>query len=145
VRPLASPIRVPAAGLLAAVVGLGLAGCSSSSDSTSSSTTKAPESVVVSDAKVTAGLATLGALAGTAATQARTDATAAKATASRAAEQWQAIEGRIKKNDTGAYLEFEDALSDLRTGVQDGDAAKVGKAATSIAAITAAYRAKFPG
>ena len=40
----------------------------------------------------------------------------------RPSEQWEAIEGRIKKNDTDAYLEFEDALSDMRIGAQDKDA-----------------------
>lgn len=143
-RP-AFPLSLPAVALLSLGLVLG-AGCSSSSDSSGSpSTTKAPEDVLVADAKVTAGLATLATLVGTAATQARTDATAARATATQASEQWQAIEGQIKKNDTDAYLKLEDALSDVRTGAADKDAAKVGKAATSIAGITAAYLAKFPG
>jgi hypothetical protein len=141
---------LPARGSAIVLLTLGLvlgAGCSSSSDSKSSSenTAPAPEDVLVSNAKVTAGLATLGTLVATTATQAKTDATAAKATATQASEQWEAIEGRIKKNDTSAYLEFEDALSDIRTGAADKDGAKVAKAAESIATITSAYLAKFPG
>jgi hypothetical protein len=144
VRRLASPISVLAAGLLA--LGLVLAGCSSSSDSKSStSTSLAPEDILVSNAEVTTGLGNLNDLLAQAASQVSTNASAAKATANQAAEQWEAIEGRIKKNDTDAYLKFEDSLSDLRTGAQDKDATKVAKAATSIAAISAAYLAKFPG
>lgn len=135
--------------LLVGVTALGLvlvAGCSSSSDSKSSTpTTKAPEDVLVTNAKVTAGLASLGTLARTAAGQAQTSPAAAKTTVDQAAEQWEAIEGRIKKNDTDAYLQFEDALSDMRIGAQDKDATKVSKGAGNLAAISAAYLVKFPG
>ena len=73
------------------------------------------------------------------------NADAAKTTVNQAWKQWLAIEGRIKKNDTGAYLEFEDALSDMRIGAEDEDAAKVKKGATAVATLIAAYLAKFPG
>ena len=76
---------------------------------------------------MTTGLATLGGLVKTAAQEARTDPTAAKATADEAEQQWQKIEGRIKKNDTGAYLEFEDGLSDVRTGASEKDADRAAK------------------
>ena len=142
-------LPLPVSGPLVAVVALGLlagAGCSSSgSKPSSSSTTSAPEDRVVSNAEVTQGLASLATLAASAASQAETNATAAKSAASQVVEQWEKIEGRIKKNDTDAYLKFEDALSDLRTGVQDRDATKAAKGATAIATISAAYLAKFPG
>ena len=144
-RRLSLPLRGPLVGAMA--LGLVLvAGCSSSSDSSSStSTTKAPEDVLVTNAKVTAGLASLGTLVRTAASQAKTDPAAAQATMNQASEQWEAIEGRIKKNDTDAYLQFEDALSDLRVGAQDQDATKVAKGARNLATIAAAYLAKFAG
>ena len=63
-RRLALPLRGPVVGLLALGVLVG-AGCSSSSDSKGdSTTTKAPEDVLVSDAQVAAGLATLGTVVG---------------------------------------------------------------------------------
>jgi hypothetical protein len=144
VRRPALPFRAPAVGLLALGLVLG-AGCSSSGSSTSStSSTLAPEDILVPNAKVTSGLASLGRLVATAATQAGTSADAAKATVDQSWDQWLAIEGRVKKNDTGAYLEFEDALSDMRIGADEGNAAKVKKGATAVAALSTAYLAKFP-
>jgi hypothetical protein len=137
-------LALPLSALL--VLGLALGACSSSSDSSSSTTTTvAPEDILVPNAEVTAGLAKLGTLVAEAATQAAGDAETAKATVDRSWTQWLAIEGRIKKNDTGAYLEFEDALSDMRIGADDDDAAKVKKGATAVVALSAAYLAKFPG
>jgi hypothetical protein len=129
------------------VLGLALGACSSSSDSKSSatSTTVAPEDILVSNAEVTAGLGKLGPLVGEAATQATGDTKTAKATVNQSWNQWLAIEGRIKKNDTEAYLEFEDALSDMRIGADDENAAKVKKGSTAVVALIAAYLAKFPG
>jgi hypothetical protein len=146
VRRLALPLSVPALVLVSGGLVFG-AGCSSSDSGSkpSASTTPAPEEVLVSDAKVTAGLASLGTIVASAASQAKTNAAAAKTSANQAAEGWEAIEGRIKKNDTSAYLEFEDALSDVRIGADEKDAAKVKKGATAIATLTAAYLAKYPG
>jgi hypothetical protein len=145
VRRLALPLSGPLVGLL----GLGLVlgtGCSSSdSKSSSSSTTRAPEEILVADSQVVTGLASLKRLARTAATEARTDAEAAKQTADQAHEQWEDIEGRIKKNDSDAYLAFEDALSELKVGAADQNAAKIAKGATAVAAAAAAYLAKYPG
>ncbi len=139
------PFRAASIGL----VSLGLvafAGCSSGSDSSSSSTTTTgPEDRVVSNAQVVTGLAALGELVGTASAQASGSAGAAKATVDEAWNQWLDIEGRIKKNDTASYLDFEDALSDMRIGADEGQAAKIKKGATAVVALTAAYLAKFPG
>src|SRR4051812_16198076 len=98
---------------------MGTAGCSSDAKSGSDTTTTSPEDHIVSDAEVTAGLAALGQLVSTASGQADTNAEATKATVDQAWNQWLEIEGRVKKNDTGAYLEFEDALSDMRIGADD--------------------------
>lgn len=140
------PLSAPAVGLLALGLVIGT-GCSSSSDSksSSSSTTRAPEDILVSDAKVATGLASLQSLVRRAASEAETDPEAAKQTAEEAHEQWEDIEGRIKKNDTDAYLQFEDALSDVNVGADDEDAAKVAKGATGVLVATTAYLAKYPG
>ena len=147
-RLLGSPQRLTLVGLLVGGLLLG-AGCGSSSSSsgTSPSTAaeKAPEDVLVPNAEVTTGLASLAGLVKTAAEEAKTDTTAAKATADDVEQQWQKIEGRIKKNDTGAYLEFEDGLSDVRTGASEGDATRAAKGAAAVAVATTAYLAKYPG
>jgi hypothetical protein len=133
--------------LVASGLLLGAAACSSSSPSGggTSTTTVAPEDVLVPNARVTAGLATLGTLVARAGAEAQAGADTVRATVDDAWSQWLEIEGRIKKNDTGAYLEFEDALSDMRVGAQEDDAAKVQKGATAVATLIASYLADFPG
>jgi hypothetical protein len=149
VRRRARPLRGPAVGLLALGLVIG-AGCSSSSDSSSdskasSSTTRAPEDILVSDAKVASGLASLQGLVISASSNAKTNWNAAKKVAEEAHEQWEKIEGRIKKNDTDAYLQFEDALSDLNVGADDQDAEKVANGALGVNAAVKVYLAKYPG
>jgi hypothetical protein len=129
---------------LVVVTALGVAACSSSSgsDATSTSTTRAPEDVIVSNAEAAAGLATLREIVG----KAKTDAAAPNigSVADDAWEHWEKIEGRVKANDTGAYLEFEDALSDLRTGAKNDDTAKVQRGATTIDGLITKYLAQHP-
>jgi hypothetical protein len=135
----------PFAALLLGVVVL-TAGCSSSSSGGGSTTTsRAPEEVVVTNAEAAAGLATLGRLVADASSAAASGSGTVEAAVDDVWEQWEKIEGRVKQNDTGAYLEFEDALSDMRTGAKDDDAAKVQKGATAVTALIAGYLAKFPG
>jgi hypothetical protein len=131
---------------LTTVVLLG-AGCSSSSsdDAKPAASTKAPEDVLVSNSEVTTGLNNLRAQVAQAKTEADAGASTVKQTVDDAWSQWEDIEGRIKKNDTGAYLKFEDALSDMRVGVQDGEASKVQKGAQSVDAAITSYLADFPG
>lgn len=147
-RLLGSPQRMAVVGVLVGGLLVG-AGCGSSSSSSgtsaTSSGTPAPEDVLVPNAAVTTGLTALGGLLKTAVQETRTDPTAAKATADKAEQQWQKIEGRIKKNDTGAYLEFEDGLSDVRTGASEGDADRAAKGAAAVATATTGYLAKYPG
>jgi hypothetical protein len=146
VRRAALPLSVPVLGLVTLGLVLG-SGCSSSSGSmgSSSSTTRAPEDVLVSDAKVATGLAALEGLARKASSEAKTNPQAAKQPATQAHAQWARIEGRVKKNDADAYLQFEDALSNLTVGADNQDAAKVVKGATGVAAAAVAYLAKYPG
>jgi hypothetical protein len=131
---------------LASVVLLG-AGCSSSSadDAKPAAATKAPEDVLVPNSEVTTGLNNLRAQVAQAKTEAAADASSVKQTVDDAWSQWEEIEGRVKKNDTGAYLKFEDALSDMRVGAQDGEASKVQKGAESVDAAITSYLADFPG
>lgn len=129
---------------LVVVTALGVAACSSSgSDAKSTSTTRAPEDVVVSNPEAAAGLATLREIVA----KAKTDPAAPniQSVADSAWDQWVRIEGRVKENDTGAYLGFEDALSDLRTGAQDDDTAKIEKGATTIDGLITKYLAQYPG
>lgn len=137
---------VAVAASLAAVVLVG-AGCSSSSsdDAKSTVTTKAPEDILVPNAEVTTGLNNLRTLVAQAKTEAAAKASAVEQTVDDSWNQWLKIEGRIKKNDTGAYLEFEDALSDMRIGAQENEPAKVEKGAQSVDALITSYLADFPG
>lgn len=123
------------------------AGCSSSSsgDAKSTTTTQSPEDVLASNATVTTGLGNLRTLVAQAKTQADAGGAALQQSADDAWSQWLKIEGRIKKNDTGAYLEFEDALSDIRVGAQDDQPAKVKKGADTIDGLITSYLADFPG
>jgi hypothetical protein len=129
---------------LASVVLLG-AGCSSSDDAKPTATTKAPEDVLVPNAQVTAGLNNLRSLVAQAKSEAAAGASTVQQTVDDSWSQWLKIEGRIKKNDTGAYLEFEDALSDMRIGAQEDEPAKVQKGAQSVDALITSYLADFPG
>src|SRR5262249_9246115 len=123
-----------------------MAACSSSDDAKAdTSTTKAPEDILVPAATVTAGLATLGTRVASAAQESKTSAKSASATVDEAWDQWLKIEGTIKKNDTGAYLEFEDALADMRIGAKDGDADKIQRGAASVTTLASQYLAKYPG
>jgi hypothetical protein len=123
------------------------AGCSSSSsdDGKSTVTTKAPEDILVPDAQVTTGLNNLRSLVAQAKSEAAAKASTVQQSVDDAWSQWLKIEGRIKKNDTGAYLEFEDALSDMRIGAQEDEPAKVQKGAQSVDALITSYLADFPG
>jgi hypothetical protein len=122
------------------------AGCSSSSDDAEpTSTTKAPEDILVPNAAVTAGLNNLRTLVAQAKSEAAAKASTVGQTVDDSWSQWLKIEGRVKKNDTGAYLEFEDALSDMRVGAQEDDPAKVEKGATSVDGLITSYLADFPG
>jgi hypothetical protein len=133
-----------AASLALALLG---AGCSSSSSDGSKATvtTKAPEEILVSNAQVTSGLNHLRTLVAQAKSEASAKSSTVAKTVDDAWSQWVAIEGRIKKNDTGAYLEFEDALSDMRVGAQEDEPAKVQKGATSVDSLITSYLADFPG
>jgi hypothetical protein len=142
-RPLL--LRGPLVALLLAGVVAGTAGCSSSDDAGGTTTSKSPEDVLASDARVASGLANLGTLAAGAAEQAASGAKSAKSSTDRLESQWQPIEGRIKKNDAAAYLKFEDALSDLRAGAHEGDAAKIRRGAAAVTALSTAYLAEHPG
>ncbi len=145
-RRLALPISLPVVVLVGVALVAG-SGCSSGSGSkSSSSTTLSPEDVLVSNAKAAEGLKSLGLLAASASKEVASGASAAaKSTVDQAWDQWLAIEGRVKQNDTGAYLEFEDALSDLRIGADEQDSAKLKQGATAIGTLVAAYVVKFPG
>jgi hypothetical protein len=132
--------------LLAILVAMGLAACSSSNGGSSgaTATTKAPEDVLVPEAQVTAGLATLR----TAFQDAETAITSKSATVEtypdKLNELWFAIEGRIKKNDPLSYVNFEDALARMVNAAKDGTAADAQKALAQFTTTADQYLAKFP-
>jgi hypothetical protein len=126
-----------------AVVGLAV-GCSDNGGGSKSTATTRPEDRRVTDAEVTTGLGQLQTQVDQAATSAGTDAAAAKTQADTAFETWERIEGTIKNNEQDLYLRYEDALSDVRTGTRDGDAAKAQRGAQDIQAISAEYLANHP-
>jgi hypothetical protein len=127
------------------LVGAGCSSSSSSDDGKATPTTKAPEDVLVPNAEVTIGLNNLRAQVAQAKSEAASGAATVQQTVDDAWSQWLKIEGRVKKNDTGAYLQFEDALSDMRIGAQEDERAKVEKGATSVDALITSYLADFPG
>jgi hypothetical protein len=116
--------------------------CSSSSTSSGTSpTSKAPEQIIVSNAKVTAGLGAMKVLFAQAA--------AAPGTHSRASDlpaklenQWKQIEGTVKKNDPDAYLRVEEALAAIDAAVKDNAGGST--AARNFSAAADGYLAKFP-
>lgn len=131
---------------LVAVVGAAAiaAGCSSSSASSGTSkTTKAPEEIVVSDAKVTAGLGAMKTLFTDAA-----DALDGQASASefpdKIEHEWSQIEGTVKKNDPDAYLRVEDARSAVDNAIKDKKAAAASTAAQDFSTAADKYLAQYP-
>jgi hypothetical protein len=119
-------------------------GCSDNGGGSSGTPTTRPEDRRVTSAEVTSGLAQLQTQVDQAATSAGSDGAAAKTQADTAFETWERIEGTIKNNEQDLYLRFEDALSDIRTGTRDGDAAKAQRGAEEIKAISGEYLANHP-
>ena len=137
-------MRTKIAGVAAVAAVLGLAvGCSDNGGNGGTRTTR-PEDRRVSDAEVTSGLAQLQTQVEQAAGSAGSDAATAKTQADTAFETWERIEGTIKRNEQDLYLRFEDALSDVRTGARDGDAAKAQRGAADITTISGEYLATHP-
>jgi hypothetical protein len=131
--------------MLAASVGLGACG-GDESDGTgaaatttaASTSTAAPEDHIAPDAEVAAGLVKLKAVGATIAAAA--DGDAAKKAAAGLEPVWQPIEGTVKKNENGIYLDVEDSFQRLESGNLDN--AK--KGARALSAAVDAYLAKHP-
>jgi hypothetical protein len=138
------PVRLVVAAL-ASLATTGVTGCSSGSDDASSSTTTlAPEDVLVPNAQVTRGLATLRVTF----EEARDAVVAESATVDELGDdlqdQWFAIEGRIKKNDELSYVAFEDALALMATASDDGDGSAAQRALEQFDNTADSYLARFP-
>ena len=126
-----------------------LAACGSDDDESSdttvaaaTSTSVAPEDVIVSDAEVKSGLdATVTLLETLAATPALAD----DAALADVEALWFSYEGTVKENDAGAYLDAEDALAQFDQAAKDGDGEVLTAAAAKFKAMAKAYLAKFPG
>jgi hypothetical protein len=129
-----------------AAAGLGLVACGGSSDDSSSSTptTKAPEDVLVPDSQVTAGLATLRTAFEDAEQAISSKSATVKTYPDKLNELWFAVEGRIKKNDSLSYINFEDALARMVNAAKSEKAADAQKALTQFTTTADGYLAKFP-
>jgi hypothetical protein len=129
--------------VLAASVGLGACGGDESdgaaaTPTAASTSTAAPEDHIAPDAEVAAGLVKLKAVGATVAAAA--DGDAAKKAAAGLEPVWQPIEGTVKKNEGGIYLDVEDSFQRLESGNLDN--AKKGAQALNTA--VDAYLAKHP-
>lgn len=129
---------------LVATGAAGLAACGSDESSSSPTTTVAPESILVPDAQVTTGLATLRTAFEDAEQAVSSTSATVKVSADKLEDLWFAIEGRIKKNDPLSYINFEDALARMANAAKDADAADARKALDQFTATADGYLAKFP-
>lgn len=131
--------------LIAVTAGLGLSACGGSDDSSSSApTTKAPEDILVSNAQVTAGLATLRTAFEDAEAAISSKSATTKTYPDKLNELWFAVEGRIKKNDSLSYINFEDALARMVNAAKSEKAADAQKALDQFTTTADGYLAKFP-
>jgi 2-oxoglutarate dehydrogenase E2 component (dihydrolipoamide succinyltransferase) len=96
-------------------------------------------------ATVAKGLAGVLHAAAEVAEYAGTDKAKAQKEWDEAHETWEGIENTIRANDKDAYIEFEDALDQLKAAATAGDAKKAEAASGALAKASEAYLAKFPG
>jgi hypothetical protein len=128
-----------------------MAGACSSDDNktetpnTTASASMAPEDQRASDAEVAAGLKQIEDLTGQIAQAVGSDKTKAEQLNEQIEPVWEEIEGTIKANDSESYITFEDSFAALGKAVDSGDTAKAQEQATTVAATSAAYLAKYAG
>jgi hypothetical protein len=138
--------------LLVASGAAALVGCSAASTGASSSTTPAAAAApttepteIVSDAQVTAGLATVRGLAAqvTDALGASDQATA-KARAKEMYDAWYGFEAAVRKNEKDLYLQMEDGMADIQAGARDAKVDRVNKGIGDLTEGATAYLGKHP-
>jgi uncharacterized cupredoxin-like copper-binding protein len=124
-----------------AVVGslsLGLAACGSDQPdeaAATTTTTTSPEEKVSTGAEVAAGLKALEATAADIAADEGADDAAVDAMY----VQWFEFEGTVRATDRDLYLDMEDQLAAIKTGVHDGDHDKVAAAAEKLRTVIDSY------
>lgn len=121
---------------------LALAACGGGDDAASTTSQEAassPESRIVPDAQVTAGLGQLKGVAAQVASA--SDGDASREASEELEPVWEKIEGTVKRNEPDLYIEVEDGLQLLSTG--DLDKARRGEQRMDRA--VDAYLAKHPG
>lgn len=122
-----------------------LGACSSEDDSASTDagpTTTAPEAKISTDAEVAAGLAQMQTLVDEL-EAAGPDTQKAAAARDAMTPVWQSIEGTIKRNEPDIYVDIEDSMSLLSSGVE-GDEELGARGVTDIRASMTDYLAKHP-
>lgn len=140
--PHATPLSRLAAGTIL-VSTLLFGACSSDGTTVSGSTTTAPEQRISTDAEVAAGLAKMQASVAKI-VAAGPDTAKAAAADDELEPVWKTIEGTVKKNEPDIYVNIEDSMSLLSSGVE-GDQEKGTVGATDMNTAIADYLAKHPG
>ena len=113
-------------------------GCGSDDENAGSGSTPAPESEIVSDAKVAVGLKALVGVA--TAISKLPNATASKQASKGLEPVWMKVEGTVKKNEPDMYATIEEDL----TLLESGDQAKTQSGATELSKTVDGYLAKHP-
>jgi len=132
---------------LACAVGLAGAACGSSTTTSggqTGTTVGVPENTIVPAAAVTAGFVKVRATVAQIKATLATDPTGADALTKTLEEQWASFEGTVRQNDKVAYLQIEDGLAAVNSGVESKDQAKVDKGVADVEAGATAYLAKHP-
>ncbi|HEY4330995.1 MAG TPA: hypothetical protein VGM78_00430, partial [Ilumatobacteraceae bacterium] len=113
------------------------------SGGSSSATTIAPESVIVPDATVTAGLQKMPATI--AAAIAAIGTPNAKTALDAIETQWFSFEGTIREKDAGLYLSIEDQLTPLQRAIEKGDSVNAAAASAILSGLFTQYLTTYPG
>ena len=124
--------KATAAAALLAGLGLASTACSSTNVDTSAGapgTTAGttPTYEIVPDAVVTKGLTEVRRLAADAKVAQATDKAKAQALATQMYDTWFTFEGTVRKNEKDQYLQMEDGLAAIKSGIEKDDAAKIAK------------------
>ncbi len=136
--------------MLMVVGGVGLAGCSSDSDTAvapaaPTSAAQTPEAQSATAAEVATGLRKIDQLAKEIAESAGSDKTKAASLDGEIEPAWKPIEDVVKENDQNTYLAMEDSFAVLEKAADGGDAAAAAKGSAAVSSAVQAYLAKYSG
>ena len=145
--------------VVVALLGAGtLAACSGSSSTTTgadqtaapgaggatTATTSGSNYEIVTDATVTAGLATVRKDAAQIKATLPTSQSDASAQTKQMYDSWFTFEGTVRKNEKNLYLQMEDGLAAIKAGTEQNNPTKVDKGIKDLEEGATAYLAKHP-